>query len=336
MRSAAILCALVALQLAAPSHARTFKIATLAPDGTSWMQEIRKGAARIEEQTEGRVKLKFYPGGVMGNEKTVLRKIRVGQLQGGAFTGGGLVEIYNDMQIYSLPFLFRSHEEVDYVRERMDARLIAGLEERGLVPVGLAGGGFAYLLSKGPVQRREDLDGRKVWIPEGDTMSQIALQTAGVSPVPLPIADVFTGLQTGLVDTVASPPVGAIALQWHTKVKHMVDVPILYLLGAMAVEKRAFSRLSPGDQEIFRGVMGEAFDRLDAAARRDNHSAREALRNQGIRFTEPTPEELRRWHALAAEAASRFEGKDLYSEETYQVLQRHLRDFRSRGQNGGE
>ena len=99
-------CAVVAVP--GPVLARTLKIATLSPDGTAWMQELRKGGKEIEERTEGRVKLKFYPGGVMGNDQTILRKIRIGQLQGGAFAGGGLVEVYNDMQVYSLPFLFRS------------------------------------------------------------------------------------------------------------------------------------------------------------------------------------------------------------------------------------
>lgn len=311
-----------------PAAARTLKIATLSPDGTSWMREIRAGAKAIEERTEGRVKLKFYPGGVMGNDKTVLRKIRVGQLHGGAFPGGALVEVYNDMQLYSLPFLFQSYEEVDYVRQRMDPLLRKGLEEHGLVAVGLSEGGFAHLLSSHALRRRQDLDGRKVWIPEGDELSRIALETADISPVPLPISDVYTGLQTGLIDTVASSPIGAIAFQWHTKVRYFTDVPIMYLFGTLAFAKKAFDKLSDADQFIVNDVMGAIFEKLDSEVRADNQAAREALRNQGIEFVTPSPDEAERWRSIAKEAERRYEGRDLFTEEMYETLKGHLRDYR--------
>ena len=143
------------LALAFPVQAETFKIATLAPEGSAWMNEIRAGAKQLEAATDGRLRLKFYPAGVMGNEATVLRKIKVGQLQGGAFTAKGLVDVYNDVQIYGIPFMFRSYDEVSYVRERVDDLIRRGLEARGLVLVGFAGGGFAYLLSKEPVRSRD-------------------------------------------------------------------------------------------------------------------------------------------------------------------------------------
>jgi len=321
-------CALVALpgQVAA----RTLKIATLSPDGTSWMRELRQGGKEIEERTQGRVKLKFYPGGVMGNDQTILRKIRIGQLQGGAFAAGGLVEVYNDMQVYSLPFLFQSYDEVDYVRERMDPLLRDGLEERGLVAVGLSEGGFAYLLSSHPLRTREDLNGRKVWIPQGDELSRIALETAGISPVPLPISDVYTGLQTGLIDTIASSPIGAIAFQWHTRVRYFTDVPLMYLFGTLAFAKKAFDRLATADRSIVKDVMGSIFERLDRANRRDNEAAKLALANQGIEFVTPTAEEMERWRSIAREAELRYEGRDLFSEEMYEILKGHLRDFRAR------
>ncbi|MCZ6784921.1 MAG: TRAP transporter substrate-binding protein DctP [Proteobacteria bacterium] len=321
---------LVLVLLAAPAaaSARTFKIATLSPDGTAWMEEMRKGGVEIERRTEGRVKIKFYPGGVMGSDQTVLRKIRVGQLHGGAFPGGALVEVYNDMQIYSLPFLFRSLAEVDYVRERMDPLIRAGLEKRGLVAVGLSEGGFAYLLSSHPLESRDDLSGRKVWIPEGDEISRIALETGGISPVPLPLSDVYTGLQTGLIDTVASSPIAVIALQWHTKVGYLTDVPLMYLFGTLALDKKSFGKLSKGDQAIVREVLGATFERLDRDNRKGNEAARDALQNQGIEFVSPTDEERDRWRSIAAEAIVKYKGRNLYSEEMFQVIQGHLRDYR--------
>lgn len=324
------LIAATALLAAGAAPAKTLKIATIVPEGSSWMVEMRRAAEEIEERTEGRVKLKFYPGGVMGNDKTVLRKVRAGQLQGGAFTSGALSEIYPDIELYSLPFLFRSYAEVDHVREVMDEKLIAGLEANGFVALSITDGGFAYVLSQKPIQRVEDMEGAKVWLVEDDKMSEIALDLAGVSPVPLPIADVYTALQTGLVDTVAAPPMGAIAFQWHTKVEYLTDVPVMYLVGVVAVERRAFSKLSPGDQQIVREVVAEAGERLDRESRAGEKNAREALANQGIEFVEASSaEEVQRWRQISSDAIVKLRGMGIYSDATIQEILSLLDEYRS-------
>src|SRR5512140_2883564 len=146
-----LLAALLAVPFA-PAQALTLKIATLAPDGTAWMQELRKGGDEIAQRTAGRGTVKFYPGGSMGSDRVVWRKIRAGQLQGGALTGGALAEINPDAQIYSLPMLFRSYDELDYVRARMDKKIEQGIEAHGFVTFGLTDGGFAYLMSSSPLR----------------------------------------------------------------------------------------------------------------------------------------------------------------------------------------
>ena len=171
----------------AAAGARTLKIATVVPEGSAWMQEMRQVAKEIAAKTEERVALKFYPGGVMGNDKTVLRKIRAGQLHGGAFTSGGLAPVFPDLELYGIPLLFRSYAEVDYVRERMDAGMIAGFEKAGFAALAISEGGFAYLMSQEPARQVSDLAGRKVWIQEGDVMSMTAFEVAGVSAVQLPL-----------------------------------------------------------------------------------------------------------------------------------------------------
>lgn len=324
---------------AAPAAApkQTLKIATLAPEGTSWMRELRKGAEEVAAATQGRVEIRFYPGGVMGNDKTVLRKIRAGQLQGGAFTGGSLDEVYRDTAIYGLPFLFRSYDEVDYVRERVDPLLKEGLARGGMVALGISEGGFAHVLSGSPVRKVEDLKGKKMWIPEGDVVSQVTLEVAGISPVPLSLADVYTGLQTRLVDTVATTPAGAIAFQWHTRVKYLTDVPLMYLVGVVAVDERAMDRLRPEDRQALQERMGAALARLDVLNRQGNESAREALRQQGIAFVGPeSPEELTRWRGIAVEALERLRAQQAYTPETLEVIQGHLESYRAaRPSEGG-
>lgn len=305
----------------------TLKIATIVPDGTIWMEELRRGAEEIKQRTAGRVEFRFYPGGVMGNDKSVLRKIRVGQLHGGAITGGGLAEIDSDAQLFSLPFVFRSLAEVDYVRARMDAVLMERLAAQGFVAFGISEGGFAYLMSGHPLRTADELKQRKVWVPEGDVISRTAFETIGVYPIQLSLTDVLTGLQTGLIDTVASSPTGAIALQWHTRVKYVTDLPLLYLYGTVVVSRQAFERLSPADQVVVREVFTAVLTRLNIQNRRDNEQAREALRGQGIEFVTPLQGDAS-WQTVRDQTIDRLRHDRIIAPELLQTLQHHLDEYR--------
>ena len=311
-------------------HATTFKIATIAPDGTSWMQEIRDGAEEIKKQTDGRVEFRFYPGGIMGNDKSVLRKMRVGQLHGGALTGGGLSMIYPEASVYTVPFVFQSYDEVDYSRKLMDPLLMDGLKKEGFISFGISEGGFAYLMSNEPVGGVDDLKGLKVWVPEGDDLSRTAFEASGISPISLPLTDVLTGLQTGLIDTVASSPMGAIALQWHTRVKYLTHSPLMYLYGGMVVSAKQFNKLSANDQKIVNEVMGGVFNKLNRLSREDNESALSALQQQGIGFISPDESETQRWRASLNNAIDQLLAKGLFNPSILQQLKSHLQDYRSK------
>jgi TRAP-type C4-dicarboxylate transport system substrate-binding protein len=320
---------LAAILLAGSAGSATLKIATVAPEGSAWMREMRAAAAAVKERTEGRVRLKFYPGGVMGNDKTVLRKIRAGQLQGGAFTSGSLASVYPELELYGIPLLYRSYDEVDSVRARMDPGMIAGLEKVGLVSMAINDQGFAYLMTQKPSREVADLQGTKVWIQEGDAMSQTAFEAAGVSPVQLSLADVYTALQTGLVDTVAAPPMGAIALQWHTRIRYVTDVPLSYLTGTLVIDARAFRKLGAEDQAILREVVRASAARLDEETRNGEAAARQALENQGIEFVAPTtPEEVERWNGIAGDAMAKLRKEGIYDDAVIDEIERHLADYR--------
>lgn len=329
--------ALILLWLATPVPvlAATFKLATIAPDGTTWMRELRAGAKEIERRSEGRVRFKFYPGGVMGNDASVLRKIRIGQLHGGAFTGGSLAQVYPDVQIYSLPMLFSSHAEVDYVRERVDPMLYQGLAENGLELLGISDGGFAYVMSGEVFGGLTDLRQQKVWVPQGDVISSTTLRASGISPIQLPLGDVYTGLQTGLIDTVVAVPTGAIAFQWHTRVRHVADVPLAFLTGMLAIDKRRFARLSEADQALTRTVFRDVFQRLDQLNRADNQAAREALIAAGIDFDRPDPTELAAWQAFAERAIDELADKGVYTAGMLSAVRKHLDEYRRQNPTDG-
>lgn len=301
-------------------NAKTIKIATISPDGTLWMKEMRAGAAEIRKKTGGRVIFKFYPGGVMGNDSNVLRKIRIGQLHGGAVTSGSMSAIDPDINIYGLPFLFSSLEQVDYVRKKMDKVLIKGLEKNGFVSFGFGEGGFTYMMSDVALRSMDDVRQQKVWIPSGNQVGEVVFSSAEVSPVSLPLSDVLTGLQTGLVNTVITSPIGALAFQWHTRVTHVVDLPLTYVTAILVIDSKAFNKLKKEDQKTVREVMAAVFKRIDTGNRKDNIAARAALKNQGIKFISLSKKSLAEWRVIGDKALRVLEKENNYSDVIYNQI----------------
>lgn len=312
------------LMAMATVHAKPIKIATISPDGTLWMNEMRAGAKEIKKKTQGRVVLKFYPGGVMGSDENVLRKMRIGQLQGGAVTSGSLTGVYSDIDIYSLPYLFTSLEQVSYVRGKMDQFLLDELEKKGFVSFGFGEGGFTYMMSDSSLHTVEDVRKQKVWIPGGNKVGEAVFSSAEISPVTLPISDVLTGLQTGLVNTVITSPIGAIALQWHTRVKYVIDVPLTYIAAMLVIDKKVFNKIKKEDQAIVREVMNAAFKRIDSANRRDNAAAQEALKKQGIKYISLPRKSLDAWYAIGDKAIVKLKKDNSYAPAIYKKLMAHV------------
>ncbi len=314
---------------ALPLQAATLKIATVTPEGTQWMEDMRASAKVIKERTDGRVQIKYYGGGIMGNDTKVLGRIRIGTLQGGAFTPVALSGQYPDLNLYGLPLIFNSEEEAAYVRERMDDKLRQGLEEAGFVSFGFATGGFAVLMSNTPVDELEDLKGKKVWVPEGDTVSYDSMAALSLSPVTLPLTDVLTGLQTGLIDIVAMSPIGALVLQWHTKVKYITELPLVYTMGFLAIDKRAFNKISPADQAIVREVMEESYRNFDKVNLDDNRGARDALINSGIESVPYDDSEYQGIREVLAASNRAVGEKGGFSLEMYEEMMGYIQEFRS-------
>ena len=329
-----ILAALIIFSGTASGWARTFKIATISPEGSMWMKKMREGAQAVAKATQDRVTFKFYPGGVMGNDRAVLRKIRIGQLQGGAVVAGSLSSFFPANQIYSQPMKFKTVEEVDYVRQQMDDFIIQGLNKAGFVTFGISGGGFAYIMSKAPIQKVTDLKNKKVWIPDNDKVSQDAVQTFGISPIPLPLADVRTGLSSGLIDTVATSAVGAIVLQWHTQIRYVTNIPLIYLHAVLAIDKKQFNRLSGQDRETVTRIMTRAFRDIDTQNRKDDAKAVAALKNQGIQFLTPQGDDLDLWLSTAGIAAEKMAASDPALKSAAREMDRILTQYHKA--NGAE
>jgi len=304
----------------------TLKIATVVPNGSSWMKEMKAAAKEVKQKTDGRVKIKYYPGGVMGSDKTVLRKMRSGQLHGGAISAGALAHIYNGVQLYSLPFTFKNIDEVRHIRTTFDPIISQGLADNGFQLLGLSEGGFAYLMSNKALTTAADIEGQKVWVPEGDLIGNEIFTVAGIKPIASPISNVYTGLQTGLLDTVTINPSGSIALQWHTKVSHLSDEPLLMIMGMLVVDQKAFKKIKADDQAIVKKAVASAFKRLDDLNEAGNISAREALQKNGVIFDKPSGTE---WRQIAKQALENLKALKAYPADTYQQLQQVLKDYRN-------
>lgn len=312
--------------------AQTLKIATLTPENSQWMKDMRVSAKEIAERTEGRVKIRYYGGGVMGNDKQVLAKMRLRSLAGGAFTPIALASRYPDLNLYGLPLVFESEEEAAYVRERMDAELSAGLLDAGYESFGFAAGGFAILMSNTPIDSLDDMRGKRVWVPEGDSVSYASMEALKLSPVTLPVTDVLTGLQTGLIDVVAMSPIGALIFQWHTKIQYVTELPLVYTLGFMAIDKKAFAKLSPEDQAVVSDVMRSTYEKFDNDNLKSNREARETLLSDktGIQTVEFDQAEFDRIRDAMLESNRQLALDGEFSVDMYDQMMGYVEEFRSK------
>ena len=284
------------------------KIATLAPEGSTWMVLMHELDDRVREATEGRVGFKFYAGGVQGDERIVLRKMRAGQLQGGGFTGNGLGAIAPSLRVLEAPFLFESEDEIDAVYAAVGPELERALGEGGHQLLGWAEVGFVHLFTKRPVRNLDDLKSLKMWLWEGDPLAQAFFEEAGVTPVPLAITDVYTSLQTGLVEGVYSSPYACVVLQWHTQVAAMSETPITHAIGAVVVTQDAWAKLAEGDRAKVRAIAEDVFARLKESSRRENRAAIDDIRKAGLEIVGIAPADLEVFREIGARAAKRSEG----------------------------
>jgi TRAP-type C4-dicarboxylate transport system substrate-binding protein len=258
------------------------KFATLAPSGTTWVNLLEAWAEQVKQESNGRLVFKIYPGGVQGDEPDVLKKIRFGQLQGGAFTGYGIGHIYSPTRVLELPFLFKDIDEIDYVRNRFMPEIAQGYRDNGYELLGWMEVGYVYFFSRYPISSLDDLKQRRIWLWQGDPLGSAFFEASGLAPVPLSIIDVYTSLSTGLIDTVYTPPLGAIALQWFTKTQYITNVPMANGIGSLVVSRRFYQNLPQDLQKLLKRTGEETGEKLIAATRQDNIVALETLQEKGM------------------------------------------------------
>lgn len=304
-----------------------FKVASIAPEGSIWTKRFRDFATEVKEKSNGKVGFKIYSGGIMGDDRAVYRKLRVGQLNGGGFTMTGIGNVVPDFRIMGIPFLFRSYEEVDHVWEGLMPSFHKAFSEKGLELIAMTEVGFVYSMSTTPVTTLSDLKKTKVWAPEDDPISTIFLQSLGITPLPLTIPDVLTSLQTGMVETVFNSLYGSIVLQWFTKTKYISDIPFGYAYGAILLDRKKFTRLPNSYQTIIRETAKKHFGLLIADTRKSNRESMQVLKDNGVTFIPPDPEDILIINGKHTETVQRAQGT-AFSKQIYQTTMKLLDEFR--------
>ncbi|MBN2297278.1 MAG: TRAP transporter substrate-binding protein DctP [Deltaproteobacteria bacterium] len=268
---------------AAPDAKIVVKMATLAPKGSSIMNIFDDLSARILDETKGEVGFKIYWGGVQGDEKDVLRKIKLGQLHGGGFMGPGLGQIVPEVRVTEIPYVFANYDEVEYVRSNLEETMNRLFEEKGFIVLGWMDLGFIYTFSKVPLTSLEVARQQKWWTMEGEPIGRETYKALGIHPISLSITDVATSLSTNLIDCANSTPYGAVAFQWYTRFSYMGEFPSSNICGATVVSKKIWDRISPQSQKIILRISKDSHDKIVKAAREDDAKCLEILKKAGIK-----------------------------------------------------
>jgi TRAP-type C4-dicarboxylate transport system substrate-binding protein len=296
---------------AAPAAAdTTLKLATLAPEGSSWMRLSHEWQKAVEERTAGRVKIKFFAGGVQGDERDCLRKIRLGQIGGASITGIGLSAVAPEVRVLDIA---RTYEELDALRAKLGPTLRKKFDEHGFVLLGWGDVGPVQLFSNRPVRTMEDLLALKIWQWADDPMSVKLFAAAGLRGVPMGVPDVLPGLSTGQIDAFFASPLSALALQWSSHAKYVTSMIVTQASGATLISKKAFEAIAPADQAILLDEAHKLEAKVLGQIRADNATALTALEKRGLQVV-ATPPALEKELRKKGEEVAESEGKK-YSPE---------------------
>jgi len=309
------------------------KFATLAPEGSTWMKVMKEFDRAVRQQSNGRLGFKIYAGGILGDEKDVLRKIRLGQLHAAGFTGVGMGEILPEVRILDCPFLFRSYDEIDYINTKFYQRFARGFEKKGYVLLSWAEVGFVYVFSKSPIRSIEDMRKIKMWIWEGDPVAEATFKAFDLHPFPLSVIDVMPALQANMIDGVYTSPLAAIALQWFTKVKYMMELPLANSAGAVLISKRKYDQLSPDLQKILSENARHYMAKLITLSRKDNAKAIETLKKSGINIVPISNKKTMLQYEEIGKKARRLLVGKLFSQQLLTEVETALAEYRAKHSN---
>ncbi|MEI6093625.1 MAG: TRAP transporter substrate-binding protein DctP [bacterium] len=317
-----------------PAHAKAatpineIKFAVLAPEGSTWLNLMREFNTQITKESKDQIQFRIFPGGISGDEFDVIRKMKFGKIDSAGFTGVGLGQILPAIRVLELPRLFSSYQEIDYVTAKIRPYFEKEFDKKGYVLLGWAEVGFVNMFSNKPLDSLKALEGIKMWTWEGDPLAKELFEKLKIVPNPMPVTDVYTSLQTGLINSVYVSPLAAIALQWFTKTKYMTTLKLTNATGAILMTKKSFEKLSPVQKKLLTERTNIFCKRLVEASRTDNDKAYGTLKKNNVKPIELNPEDVVKFDQISESVWGSLTGK-LYSKELLDQVLKYRSEFRA-------
>jgi TRAP-type C4-dicarboxylate transport system substrate-binding protein len=300
-------------------QAVTIRIATLAPRGSTWMRVFNAWNADLRRRTQNQVSIRFYPGGVSGDERDFIRKINAGQMDGAAVTTTGLGQVVRPVLVLGVPGLIEEYRQIDRVREQLRGEFDTMFEGAGFVNLGWGDVGKARLFSQAPIRRPQDMRSMRPWAWRDDMIFTEFLRVVGANGVRLGVPEVYPALQTGQVNVVPASALAAVSLQWHTRLTHVTQQNSGVIVGATIVKKSVFDALTADQQTALRETSQRAHDLLLRSIRRDDDRAYATILERGTTQIDTTPAQAE-WDRAAEQTRQRLTGR-VYPADLLQRVQ---------------
>lgn len=302
----------------------TVKMASLVPDGSVWGKVLKEMGAEWQESTDGELNLRFYSGGVAGDEPDVVRKMRIGQLHAAALTTAGLTTIDKGFEIFEIPMFLESYGELFHALDQLRPVFEKRLADRGYILLNWGQGGWVHFFSKRPIRAVDDLRGQKLFSWSADQTMTDLWRRNRFKPVALAATDILPGLQTGMIEALATTPLAALSLQWFRQTPYMQDLGLAPLIGAMVMTEKTWKRLSPGVQASVRKIARSTEQKLKEQIPLQDAKAVEEMKKRGLEVVVVSPEIEKEWVQMA-EIFSQHKRESIEDKELLDRL-REVRD----------
>lgn len=313
----------------------TIKMATLVPENSSWYRELRQMGDAWNKLSGGRVRVVLYPGGRQGDDPDVVRKMRLGTLQGAVLTSAGLAEIDRSVFALSIPMAFESYDEVYEVLERMRPSIESRMEAKGFIVLNWGDGGWTHFFSKKPVATPDDLRHLKLFQWAGDPHSLEIWKATGFNPRPTPSTELATGLQTGLLEAFLAAPQMVVITRFYEHARYMTELKWAIILGATVVSKECWARVPAEVRPALQQAARETGARLQAEMRRSGDRDIEAMKRADLTVVPVDARARELWQKALEAATGKIRG-GFVPAEVYDEALRHRDAYRKSRARGGK
>ncbi len=302
---------LFAICLGTPVFAKTYKIGTMIPEGTSYSNLLKEMGKKIRSETKGKVKFKFVMGGVAGDERDVVNKIRVGQFHGGVFTAKTIADAYGDVRIMEIPFSFKDRSHSQQVLKDFMPHFEKGLRKSGFESLGLYETGEIYMVSKNDIKDVKGLKDQKLWLYNGDSLAEAFIKSMDLVAVPVTLPDVLSSLSTGLINTAYAPSIGIVALQWQSKVSYLIEPPFAYHFQGFLLSSRAWRKIPIDIQKTVKRITSEYAKKISDDNIKEAAKALAIIKKQGVKVIQWPASDLEKLKSIRTGVLKELTGKVL-------------------------